>query len=332
MMGRKSKTLRPVADHPGGARVSKQQGPGGERLRCSADIDAESVVTELATSVNDLDAAYRLVYQRYLREGYQEPTPGKLRFIAHCCLPESYTFVARMDGEIIATLSLIKDRELGLPLEKDYQEEIRTLRYQGRELSEVSCLATREGVSQSVVLQLIRTMYSYARYRVGVTDWVIAVNPKQRRFYTQGLLFESIGEERTYSACEGAPAIALITDITDWEERMAQVHGDGLLGRFFGRQAKLAPITRAFGLPGTRELDQRLEFAEQQMNKHGTDAAVKACIRATYAGCIKKQDAPLECMEQQAISTTISPQYRLMEFQGHFSRLSKSSHGGSCIL
>jgi hypothetical protein len=173
------KALRPDADHPSSARDLKEQGQGGTRRRRSTDFDSESVVTELATSVADLHAAYRLVYERYLSEGYQEPTPGKLRFIAHCCLPESYTFVARSGGEIIATLSLIKDRELGLPLETEYSGEIVALREQGRELAEVSCLATREGVDQSVVLQLIRTMYSFARYRAGVTDWVIAVNPKR---------------------------------------------------------------------------------------------------------------------------------------------------------
>lgn len=285
------KALRPDADHPSSARDLKEQGQGGTRRRRSTDFDSESVVTELATSVADLHAAYRLVYERYLSEGYQEPTPGKLRFIAHCCLPESYTFVARSGGEIIATLSLIKDRELGLPLETEYSGEIVALREQGRELAEVSCLATREGVDQSVVLQLIRTMYSFARYRAGVTDWVIAVNPKQRRFYTRGLLFESFGGERTYGACEGAPAVALITDITDWEERMVASHGSGLLGRFFGREGGLAPFSEGLRQPALPELEQRLQFAESQMVLHGTDAAVQACIRAAYVGRMPEEDS-----------------------------------------
>ena len=118
MIELKATALSLDGDRPGSKRVVKQQRQGGTRQRRSTDFDSKSVVTELATSVKDLKAAYRLVYQRYLRAGYQEPSPGKLRFIAHCCLPESHTFVARSGGKIIATLSLIKDRELGLPLEK----------------------------------------------------------------------------------------------------------------------------------------------------------------------------------------------------------------------
>ena len=290
---------------------SAKEETGGKRQRYCTDSDTESVVVELATTVEDLNAAYRLVYERYLVEGYQEPAPGKIRFVAHCCLPESYTFVARFRGEIIATLTLIQDRDFGLPLEREYHREIRALRFQGRRIAEVSCLATREGVDRRVVLELIRTMYLFARYRVGVTDWVIAINPKQCGFYAKGLLFESLGGQRTYSACEGAPAVALITDITDWEERMRQEHGNGLLGRFFSRDGKTAATSRIPSPPGREQLAERLEFAERIMAIRGTDTAIRARIRAAYVNPARVQSTDSAYPKNLPLPTTRFGRYQI---------------------
>lgn len=232
-----------------------------------------------------MQAAYQLVYQRYLKEGYQAPTPGKLRFVAHCCLPTTRTFIAKVQGKIIATLSLIDDRELGLPLEKEYPEEIARLRKQGHTLAEVSCLATRRFGDRSVLMKLMRAMYAYARYHLHITACCIAVHPRQQNFYQRVLLFENIGGEREYQACSKAPAIAMCMDLRDCEQRMAGSHSSGMIKRFFLGQQDYVRMAEELASVERQAVQARYVFSRSQLSRHAIDEAERQAIVTAYQGC-----------------------------------------------
>ena len=239
----------------------------------------------LAHTEADLMAAYELVYLRYLKEGYQTPTPGKLRFIAHCCLPTSHTFVAKIHGQVVATLSLIGDHELGLPLEKEYPDEVTHLRRQGDVLAEVSCLATRRFGDRGVLMRLIRAMYAYARYRLGITACCIAVHPRQRRFYERVLLFEGIGGERQYQAVGQAPAVALRMELTDCEARMARTHAHGMVGQFFTSGQDYAAMADEMARVEREALRARYAFTRYQLLRHPVSESDQDAIIKAYCAC-----------------------------------------------
>jgi hypothetical protein len=259
--------------------------PGKRPERRNPTQGSALAQVSLAHTEADLMAAYELVYLRYLKEGYQAPTPGKLRFIAHCCLPTSHTFVAKIHGQVVATLSLICDHALGLPLEKEYPEEVARLRAQGDVLAEVSCLATRRFGDRGVLMRLMRTMYAYARYQLGTSACCIAVHPRQRRFYERVLLFERIGEERRYQAVGQAPAIALRMDLRDCEARMAEAHTDGLVGRFFSADCDYAAMASELAQVQREALRARYAFTRYQLQRHSVTEQDQAAIISAYRGC-----------------------------------------------
>lgn len=267
--------LEPDVGAGAGARLERR------RQRSAAGL----VQVSLAHREAELQAAYELVYQRYLKEGYQAPTPGKLRFVAHCCLPSTYTFVARVRDQVIATLSLIADGELGLPLEQEYADEVAQLRAGANRLAEVSCLATRRFGDRAVFLRLMRTMYAFARHHLQMDACCIAVHPRQRRFYEKVLQFRVIGDEREYHACIKAPAIAMCLDLAGCEERMASRHGDGMVGRFFlGEQdyrraaVELASVARD-------AVRARYAFSRRQLSRHAVSREDREGIIRAFRGC-----------------------------------------------
>src|SRR5436190_2268256 len=98
---------------------------------------------KVATTRSERQAAFELVYRSYLRAGLCAENPLGLRFTPFQMLPTTDIIVAKLRGEVISTLSLVRDGELGLPMEEIYPEEVASRRDCGVRLAEVSCLADR---------------------------------------------------------------------------------------------------------------------------------------------------------------------------------------------
>jgi hypothetical protein len=205
-------------------------------------------------------------------------------------LPSSYTFVAKVKGQVVATLSLISDRELGLPLEKEYASEVARLRQKGDVLAEVSCLATRRQGDRGALMRLMRALYAFARYHLGITACCIAVHPRQRRFYERVLMFEKIGREREYESCSRAPAIAMCMDFSDCEQRMAHLHTDGLVGRFFTGDREYARMAAELAGPEKDALRARYAFSRYQLLRHPVSEQEQDAIVSAYRVCFGLQD------------------------------------------
>ena len=85
---------------------------------------AMCVQCKIASLREARDAAFRLVYHSYLRADLTEPNRHETRVTPYHLLPTTEVFVGMCRGEIISTLSLIQDGELGLPIESVYAPEI----------------------------------------------------------------------------------------------------------------------------------------------------------------------------------------------------------------
>src|SRR5688572_9313910 len=88
-------------------------------------------------NLDELRQAARLVYNKYMNLGYIQPSQTEIRMTIFQALPTTKTFVAvTAAGNVIATLTIIQDSALGLPMDKLYPEQLEGLRRQGKRLFE----------------------------------------------------------------------------------------------------------------------------------------------------------------------------------------------------
>ncbi len=206
-----------------------QRVEGAYRYRFGGDDRYEVLVA------NDRPAreqAWSLVYQAYVQKGYMSPCPSRMRILPQDALPGTTTFVAReragAGDAAAATLTIVPDSPLGLPMDGLYRRELDALRAAGRRPCEIAKLVVcvEEKAGMEMLMHLFKLAYLAAWRLDGCTDFVITVNPRHEKYYRRLLLFEPIGETRSYESVNGAPAVPLRLDLVKAEERYRQAFGD----------------------------------------------------------------------------------------------------------
>ncbi len=202
---------------------------------------------EIANTIEQRAAAFRLVYRSYIEAGLGEPNPYGMRVTPYHLVPSTEMFVATLRQEVIFTVSLVADGDLGLPMEAIYGEEVMAKRAQGLRLGEVSCLADRRSDfrgSFPVFLRLARLMVQHARYR-GLDQILLAIHPRHVRFYRRFMACEPLAGERVYPTVRNHPAVALCLDF-DRIDRERPENYDTFFGEPLPEEAlKPHPITPA---------------------------------------------------------------------------------------
>lgn len=197
----------------------------------AADDDSGPVAFKVADSFAEREAAFRLVYAAYTRAGLIEQNPFQMRVTPYQLLDTTDMFVAVQAGEVISTVSLVSDGEIGLPMEAIYDHEVEKLRSAGVRFAEVSSLADRRRhLSRSLPLfvQLMRLMVQSARQQ-GIRQLLVAVHPRHSRFYKRFLSFEPLGDEKSYPLVRNNPAVALLLDF-DKLDRVRPVNYETFFG------------------------------------------------------------------------------------------------------
>ncbi len=171
---------------------------------------SRDIQVKFASTRQEWEEAFQLVADNYQACGY-EGEGADCRFTDYHALPDTVVLVAKAEGRVVATFSLVPDNApLGLPLESLYRPEIQALRHQGRRLFETGSLADR-GLSLREFLHVFPTMMRLGwQYQVGrgADTTVITVNPRHTSFYTKLHGFLSLGPRRSYDAVQGHPAEA----------------------------------------------------------------------------------------------------------------------------
>ena len=133
----------------------------------------------------------------YRTEGYLGGAVGTAEpfFTFQHGLPETTVFVAKQEGRVAATLSVVFDSPCGLPLEDLYRAETAALRARGRSPCEICSLAVdpRSRSGSSLVLQLFRCATLHILRQPLTTDLLVTLKPSHGRFYQKGMGFESFG-------------------------------------------------------------------------------------------------------------------------------------------
>jgi len=193
-----------------------------ERQGCFRN-GTKTVTIKRAFNVEDLHAAYRLVYDCFVEKGYIFPNPSRLRMRPFEALPETATFVAKADNNVVGVTSIVVDSPgLGLPSEKPYPQEVESLRHMAHKLCEITNLAIAPEYRRTNILtELIRCYI--AHFLAIDCDYAIAsISPGHRAFY-ELLGFQAIGARTSYSQDFDDPVILVKLSLDALMERFEQV-------------------------------------------------------------------------------------------------------------
>lgn len=243
----------------------------------------------LAHTAEDLTAAYSLVYDRYVKRGFQTENLKGIRFTPHFALPTSHTLIATIDTEVVGTLTMIIDGALGLCMEKDYPGEIKALRDQGRRMAELSCLVTRRSRDLPALLRLFHAAYAYALHQQGITDFCIAVTTEHQHFYHSALLFEQIGDSKPCTLLSNkADVVGMRLHLPSAEQAYYNAYSiRRMLGRFFLGKKGVEQLSKQLVLPDQDAFYTRLAFARTCLDWSSLSAATAGKIEAAYAESLR---------------------------------------------
>lgn len=195
------------------------------RLTLNHDWPSPLLEIQIAKTESELEAAYRLLHDSYVKAGFMNADITKMRVLAQHLLPQTTTIIAKWDSKVIGTLSLIRDNPFGLPLEKIFDIDER--RAGGRRLAEVSSLAVDpnyRGQVNTALFPLFRFVAQYARHYFGIHEFAIAVNPSMVDLYLGVLCFERLkAKPKAYDFVKGAPAVGLYLNFETADERWKKV-------------------------------------------------------------------------------------------------------------
>ncbi|WP_375754367.1 hypothetical protein [Corallococcus exercitus] len=198
-------------------------------VRSLSRIDPASlsrVSVKVAESPAELEAAARVLHEGYVHRGLISPRPEGVQVTPHLLLPSTVVLVAKVDDEVVGTVSLHVDSPLGIPLDKTFADVMGGLRAQGRRLAEVGALCiTRRHRNVGVVYLLNKMVYRTSAL-LGVDDMVMTVHPDAEVMYRSFLPVERVGEPRRYQGLsEKALGICLRLRVKDAPRELLQRFG-----------------------------------------------------------------------------------------------------------
>lgn len=177
---------------------------------------------KIAETQDELEACFRILHDSYVAAGFMKPDPSGLRVTVYHALPTTTTLCAKWDGQVVGTISIIREGVFGFPLQSVF--DLTGLRALGGNITEVSSLAVDPSFRKTggmVMFPLMKFMREYAKFYFDTRHLVIAVNPNRIEMYEALLCFERLtnsGVDR-YDFANGAPAVGAALDLQYADER-----------------------------------------------------------------------------------------------------------------
>ncbi|MDD2943843.1 MAG: hypothetical protein PHC51_12865 [bacterium] len=169
-----------------------------------------------AQNFDELCDAFHLVEKEYKRAGLSDGSRSGLRFSLLNLIPQiSMTMIARVSGAISGTATIVRNSPAGLPCSRIYGDIIRDLTAHGRNVVEgtmLSCEDSGKVAANQISMELIAASIGYA-LDTGIDDFLLVVNPRHMRFWTEVVGLDLLGEERSCSHVQGKPGFLIRLDI-----------------------------------------------------------------------------------------------------------------------
>lgn len=165
----------------------------------------DGVTYKIANCRKEREDAFRLCHDMYVKAGLMPANQIGMRASPFHLLPTTDIFLAYHDDQPIYTMTLISDDEIGIPMQKVFDDEM--IRYRAQTdvfFAEVSSLASQVGYFPrrrmfQVFVRLASLMVQSAREN-GVERLLIACLRHHARFYKMFLGFRQIFNEQMYTS------------------------------------------------------------------------------------------------------------------------------------
>lgn len=181
-------------------------------------VDDDSYGIRLTDTSDGRNTASMLINRMYAWRGYagdHQPSSD----------PNRITLTATDKGDVVGTLSIGIDSEVGLMADEIFKDELDTHRQRGAKLCEFTKFAFDPSVrSKTALANVFHLAVIYARDMHGCTDIVIEVNPRHRRFYERMLGFRKEGELKINPRVD-APAYLLRVNLAFVTEQIDRFGG-----------------------------------------------------------------------------------------------------------
>ena len=178
----------------------------------------ERLVLKIADTQEELEACFKLLHDAYVGSGFMKPDPSGLRATIYHALPTTTTLCAKFDGEVVGTISLIRESAFGFPLQTIF--DLTELHAEQGKIAEVSALAVHPKFRKSggfILFPLMKFMYQYCTSFFDTVHLVIAVNPDRIEMYESLLFFKRLNGRivESYDFANGAPAVGATLNLRE---------------------------------------------------------------------------------------------------------------------
>lgn len=183
---------------------------------------------KIADTQEELEACFRILHDSYVAAGFMQPHPSGLRVTIYHALPTTTTLCAKWDGQVIGTISMIREGVFGFPLQSVFN--LSQVRAQAGRIAEISALAIDprfRATGGRILFPLMKFMYAYCRDFFDTRHLVIAVNPNKIELYESLLHFERLQARvvDNYDFANGAPAVGATLDLQMAPDRFQSTYG-----------------------------------------------------------------------------------------------------------
>lgn len=164
-----------------------------------------------ATNLEQVEAAWRLVYARYSHMGLIDENGFGIHTAPAAVGKHACVIWGPEGPEVGYTMTLFRDNPMGLALDSVYAPYLDALRVQGRRLLEVGMLADRrQSAARSIgaLFSMMRWAIYYGLHN-DLSDIVVGVHPHHAQFYVRCYGFEEFAPPTTYPMVRDNPVVLL---------------------------------------------------------------------------------------------------------------------------
>ncbi len=185
------------------------------RIRINQDFNtASGCIHRVADKKGELEAAYNLVHESFVKRGYSNAQASGIRVSIWNAVPGCTTVISTNNSKVLGTATLYPDSDLGLPMDRVFVDELQPYRQGGERIIEIGSLASIIP-NQMLVFQLYKFLLLYSEEYMEADAIVISVHPKRTMFYKAVFDFKQFGPVKNYPAVNNKPAVPLMIRLRD---------------------------------------------------------------------------------------------------------------------
>ncbi len=181
-------------------------------------LTADVLELKIADTQAELEACFALLHDAYVASGFMRIHPSGLRVTPYHALPTTTTLCAKINGQVVGTLSIVRDGVFGFPMQSAF--DISSVRAKEGRIAEISALAVHPSFRKtggSILFPLMKFMYEYCTRYFDTRHLLIAVNPSHIEMYESLLFFQRLDSQtiEEYDFANGAPAVGATLDLQE---------------------------------------------------------------------------------------------------------------------